>query len=66
MADMDVDTPEEVAAPKGKSKGEVSKDGKKRFEVKKVRIRRSTRAFKRRRIADCVFALDVFCGLWIP
>lgn len=37
MADMDVDVPEQrAAAPKGKTK-EVAKDGKKRFEVKKVR-----------------------------
>ena len=39
MADMDVDVPEQrSAAPKGKTK-EAGKDGKKRFEVKKVRAR---------------------------
>lgn len=41
MADMDVDTPAPAqtvaAAPKGKSKADALKDGKKRFEVKKVR-----------------------------
>ena len=35
MADMDIDTPAETVAPVAKSKGKD--DGKKRFEVKKVR-----------------------------
>jgi hypothetical protein len=38
MADMDIDTPAESALAPTKSKAkEDSKDGKKRFEVKKVR-----------------------------
>ena len=48
MADMDVDTPEEIVAePKGKSKAtEDGKGGKKRFEVKKVR----THNYRRRKL----------------
>lgn len=67
MADMDVDTPapaQTVAVvPKGKSKADAMKDGKKRFEVKKVRTLSARHSAMSYLLTISLLVHNILCGL---